>query len=45
MSAIIKDLHPFRMADPISMSQLSWVMQLFFALHILALAAIHYTRS
>ena len=26
----IKDLHPFRMADPVSMSQLSWVMQLFF---------------
>ena len=37
---IIKDLHPFRMADPISMSQLSWVMQLFYALHIGALAAI-----
>ncbi len=30
----IKDLHPFRMADPISMSQLSWVMQLFYAMHI-----------
>lgn len=33
-SAVIKDLHPFRQADPISMSQLSWVMQLLFALHI-----------
>jgi len=33
-SAIIKDLHPFRQADPVSMSQLSWVMQLLFALHI-----------
>jgi len=38
---IIKDLHPFRMADPISMSQLSWVMQLFYALHITANSAAH----
>lgn len=40
----IKDLHPFRMADPLSMSQLSWVMQLFFGLHILSLGAIHAVR-
>jgi hypothetical protein len=37
---VIKDLHPFRMADPISMSQLSWVMQLFYAMHIGAINAI-----
>ncbi|MGE3528792.1 MAG: hypothetical protein AB7G54_05125, partial [Methyloceanibacter sp.] len=42
---IIKDLHPFRMADPISMSQLSWVMQLFYALHITALSALHLAAS
>jgi hypothetical protein len=41
----IKDLHPFRAADPISMSQLSWVMQVFFALHIVALAAISFVRK
>jgi hypothetical protein len=33
-SYFLKDLHPFRQADPVSMSQLSWVMQLLFALHI-----------
>jgi hypothetical protein len=37
---VIKDLHPFRMADPISLSQLSWVMQLFYAMHIGAMNAI-----
>lgn len=31
---LIRDLHPFRFADPYNMSQLSWVMTLFFALHI-----------
>lgn len=31
---LIRDLHPFRLADPVNMSQLSWVMQLFFALHV-----------
>lgn len=41
----IKDLHPFRMADPVSMSQLSWVMQLFYALHIGALAAISFAKK
>lgn len=30
----LKDLHQFRVADPISMSQLSWVMQVLFFLHI-----------
>lgn len=44
-SWIIKDLHPFRRADPISMSQLSWVMQLIFALHIRALAAVYFPRK
>ena len=33
-SYIIKDLHPFTKADTITMSALSWVMQLAFALHI-----------
>ena len=41
----LKDLHPFRSADPINMSQLSWVMQLFFVLHTLALSAIHFPRA
>jgi hypothetical protein len=41
----IKDLHPFRMADPISMSQLSWVMQLYFALHLGAQAAIAFAKK
>ena len=31
---LIKDLHPFRQADSINMSQLSWVMQVYFGLHI-----------
>lgn len=31
---LLRDLHPFRFADPFDMSQLSWVMQLFFALHV-----------
>lgn len=31
---LIKDLHPFRYADSINMSQLSWVMQVYFGLHI-----------
>lgn len=31
---LLRDLHPFRQADPINMSQVSWVMQVFFALHI-----------
>jgi hypothetical protein len=31
---LIRDLHPFRYADPLNMSQVSWVMQLFYAMHI-----------
>lgn len=31
---LIRDLHPFRRADPLNMSQVSWVMQLFYAMHI-----------
>jgi hypothetical protein len=33
------------MADPISMSQLSWVMQLFFGLHTVTRAAVHFSKS
>lgn len=33
---IIKDLHPFRKADPVNMSQVSFAMQLFYAIHIIA---------
>ncbi|MCX5578131.1 hypothetical protein [Kaistia terrae] len=36
---LLKDLHPFHRADPISMSQLSWVMQVLFALNIRCHAA------
>lgn len=31
---LLKDLHPFRQADPVGMSQLSWAMQLLFALNV-----------
>jgi len=31
---LLKDLHPFRQTDPITASQLSWVMQVLFALNI-----------
>jgi hypothetical protein len=31
---LIRDVHPFRLADPINMSQVSWVMQVFYAMHI-----------
>ncbi|MBL8535924.1 MAG: hypothetical protein JNM59_00815 [Hyphomonadaceae bacterium] len=31
---LIRDLHPFRTADPLTMSQISWVMQLFYSMHI-----------
>ncbi len=41
---LIKDVHPFRQADPVNMSQLSWVMQVLFALHIRCLACQHYPR-
>jgi len=31
---LLKDMHPFRQMDPITGSQLSWVMQMIFALNI-----------
>ena len=31
---LLRDLHPYRFADPLNMSQVSWVMQLFYAMHI-----------
>jgi hypothetical protein len=31
---LIRDLHPFRQAEPINMSQVSWVMQVFYAMHL-----------
>lgn len=31
---LIRDVHPYRLADPFNMSQVSWVMQLFYAMHI-----------
>jgi hypothetical protein len=37
---LIKDVHPFVGADPVAMSQLSWVMQVLFALHIVALTTV-----
>ena len=37
---LIKDVHPFIGADPITMSRVSWVMQVLFALHIVALTTI-----
>ena len=37
---LIKDVHPFYRADPINMSRLSWVMQVLFAIHIVALTTI-----
>ncbi|APE43915.1 hypothetical protein BOO69_11220 [Sulfitobacter alexandrii] len=35
---LLKDLHLFRRADPLNMSQVSWVMQTYFALHITAIS-------
>ena len=34
---ILKDLHPFRQADPLNMSRQAWVMQTIYALHINAI--------
>lgn len=42
---VLKDLHPFRSLDSVNMSQVSWVMQVFFMLHIVALAALHFSRD
>ena len=33
---LLKDLHPFRTLDPVNMSQLSWVLQVYFAIHVTA---------
>ncbi len=41
----IKDLHPFRRADPVSMSQLSWIMQVLFQLHIRCQACLAFPRA
>lgn len=41
----MKDLHPFRHAHPVNMSRISWTMQVFFALHIAALATAHYGKD
>jgi hypothetical protein len=41
----IKDLHPFRRADPVGMSQLSWVMQVLFQLHIRCQACLMFPRA
>jgi len=38
---LLKDLHAFRRADPLNMSQITWTMQLFFALHLQALTVRH----
>lgn len=40
---LLKDLHPFHHADPISMSQLSWVMQVLFTLNLRCQAARHFS--
>jgi hypothetical protein len=43
---VLKDLHAFRRADPVNMSQISWTMQLFFCLHIQALSGfLYYARK
>jgi hypothetical protein len=42
---LIKDLHAFRRADPINMSQISWTMQLFFCLHVQSLSIRHSARK
>jgi hypothetical protein len=41
----LKDLHPFRVANPMNMSQLSWTMQLFFSLHIISNTAVAFAKS
>jgi hypothetical protein len=40
---LLKDLHPFHRADPIRMSQLSWVMQVLFTLNIRCHTARHFS--
>lgn len=34
---VLKDLHPFRRIDPFNYSQLSWVMQVYHGLHVIAI--------
>jgi hypothetical protein len=31
---LIRDVHPFRQAEPMNMSQVSWVMQVFYSMHL-----------
>jgi hypothetical protein len=40
-----KDMHPFRRADPVSMSQLSWAMQVLFALHVRCQACLAFPHA
>ena len=42
---LLKDLHAFKQADPINMSQISWTMQLFFNLHVQSLTVRHSARA
>jgi hypothetical protein len=42
---LLKDLHPFRGADPITMSQLSWVMQVMYALNLRCQAVRYFTSA
>jgi hypothetical protein len=41
---MLKDLHPFHHADPISLSQLSWTMQVLFTLSLRCYAARHFAE-
>jgi hypothetical protein len=41
----VKDLHPFHRADPVNMSQLSWVMQMIFPLRVLCEACKYFPRA
>jgi hypothetical protein len=42
---LLKDLHPFHRADPISMSQLSWVMQVLFTINLRCHATRHFAQA
>lgn len=41
---VIKDLHAFRHADPVSMSRTSWAMHVFHSLHLTALSGVLFAR-
>lgn len=41
---VIKDLHAFRYADPVSMSRTSWAMHVFYSLHLTALSGILFAK-